>query len=328
MEKTWPLLTVIVPVYRVEKYLDRCLDSLAVQTYKNIEIILVDDGSPDRCPEICEKRAVEDSRFRCIHKENAGLSAARNTGLEYAHGDYIAFIDSDDWVEPETYETAIDEAEKTGAEVVQWNAMDEYENGLILKWPALSEGKADIKKDPAVLRNNVWNYVLRRSFIDRCNLRFKPGIYIQDVLFTSMLFLNTDKIYSINRYFYHYLVRDSSITNAPETQSKRRADSIFVTGEIEKAAAAAGRLDEFTPVLNAIKADIKRTWLWKTDPPDFDKFRDTFPEADTQMKWNSTGLRLLRFLIYSKHDTAARLLMLAYRILKKTKKWLSRKKDI
>lgn len=328
MEKKLPLLTVIVPVYKVEKYLNKCLDSLAAQTYGNIEIILVDDGSPDRCPEICEKRAAENSRFKCVHKKNAGLSAARNTGLEYARGEYIAFIDSDDWVEPETYGTAVEEAEKTGADVVQWNAMDEYENGMVMKWPALSEGKADIKKDPAVLRNNVWNYVLRRSFIDKFNMRFQPGIYIQDVLFTSMLFLKTDKIYSINKYFYHYLVRGSSITNAPETQRKRRADSIFVTGEIEKAAAAAGRLDEFMPVLNAIKADIKRTYLWKTEPPDFEKFRDTFPEADAQIQWNSAGLKVLRFLIYSKYDKAARLLMSAYRMLKKTKKCLNRKKDI
>ncbi|MCR4819797.1 MAG: glycosyltransferase [Elusimicrobiales bacterium] len=314
------LLSVIVPVYKVEKYLKRCLDSLAAQTYRNIEIILVDDGSPDRCPEICEERADADNRFRCIHQKNKGLSGARNTGIADARGEYIAFLDSDDWIEPGTYDTAISEALKHDADVLQWNAIDEYENGRSAKWTELKEGKADIKKDPSVFKNVAWNYILKRSLIDRCNLRFYEGIYTEDVPFTAMLFLNSNKIYSINRYFSHYFIREDSITNDPKKQLKRIEDSIFIAGEIEKAATSAGKMDEFSYILNFyVKASVKRDYLWKIYPPDLDKFRDTFPEAEPYIKWNSKGLRLLRFLIYSRYDRTAKLLIMLHRMLKKIK---------
>ena len=92
------LISVIVPVYQVEEYLDRCVQSIVDQTYTNLEIILVDDGSPDRCPQMCDEWAKRDSRIRVIHKENGGLSDARNAGMQAASGTYIAFVDSDDWV--------------------------------------------------------------------------------------------------------------------------------------------------------------------------------------------------------------------------------------
>lgn len=102
-----PLVSVIVPIYNVEPYLDRCIRSIVDQTYRNLEIILVDDGSPDGSPEICDLWAKSDSRIRVIHKENGGLSSARNAGLDLCDGVYIGFVDSDDWVEPEMYETLL-----------------------------------------------------------------------------------------------------------------------------------------------------------------------------------------------------------------------------
>ena len=91
-----PLISVVVPVYKVEKYLKKCVDSIIAQTYKNIEIIIVDDGSPDSCPEICDEYAEKDSRVKVIHRQNGGLSAARNSGIKIAAGEYISFVDSDD----------------------------------------------------------------------------------------------------------------------------------------------------------------------------------------------------------------------------------------
>lgn len=98
-------ISIIVPVYKVEQYLERCVKSLINQTYKNIEIILVDDGSPDQCPKMCDDYASEDSRIKVIHKKNGGLSDARNAGLDAATGEFIAFVDSDDWVEIDFIET-------------------------------------------------------------------------------------------------------------------------------------------------------------------------------------------------------------------------------
>ena len=99
-----PKISVIVPVYKVEPYLRKCLDSIVNQTYRNLQIILVDDGSPDNCGKICDEYAARDRRIEVIHQENGGISAARNAGLNLADGDYIGWVDSDDWIEPEMYE--------------------------------------------------------------------------------------------------------------------------------------------------------------------------------------------------------------------------------
>ena len=114
-----PLISVIVPVYRVEEFLPRCVDSLRAQTYENLEIILVDDGSPDHCPEICEKYAARDVRIRVIHQENRGLSGARNAGIDAAAGEYLAFVDSDDYVTEDFIESLYTLAEDTGCPIAQ-----------------------------------------------------------------------------------------------------------------------------------------------------------------------------------------------------------------
>ena len=107
-----PKVSIIVPIYNVERYLDRCMDSLLHQTLEDIELILVDDGSPDQCPQMCEKYAELDSRVKVVHKKNAGLGLARNSGLGIATGEYVAFIDSDDFVDLDMYGTLYAETEK------------------------------------------------------------------------------------------------------------------------------------------------------------------------------------------------------------------------
>lgn len=126
-------VSVIIPVYNVEKYLRRCVDSVLAQTYKNLEVILVDDGSPDRCPQICDEYASKDARVRVIHKKNGGLSSARNAALDsQLKGDYVTFVDSDDWIAPDTYEYAIDLMKKYGAQAVQYDmTMTEDEEAVI-----------------------------------------------------------------------------------------------------------------------------------------------------------------------------------------------------
>ena len=112
------LVSVIIPVYNVERYLDRCVDSIRKQTYRNLEIILVDDGSPDRCPELCEQIKMQDSRVKVVHKENGGLGFARNSGLEVVTGAYVTFIDSDDWISEDHIENLYREAKRSSADVV------------------------------------------------------------------------------------------------------------------------------------------------------------------------------------------------------------------
>lgn len=127
-----PLISVIVPVYKAEKYLNKCVDSIINQTYENLEIILIDDGSPDRCPEICDDYAKKDSRVKVIHKENGGVSAARNIALDIMQGDVVAFVDSDDWLELNAYQKLIEFMMEENLDVV-FMAANRIKNNEIQK---------------------------------------------------------------------------------------------------------------------------------------------------------------------------------------------------
>lgn len=124
-----PMISVIVPIYNVEKYLARCVDSIVNQTYKNLEIILVDDGSPDRCPQVCDDYAEKDSRIKVVHKKNGGLSDARNAGMAVATGEYISFIDSDDWIETSMFELLLNNIFQYDCEISCGGIMMVWENG-------------------------------------------------------------------------------------------------------------------------------------------------------------------------------------------------------
>ena len=120
------IISTIIPIYKVEKYLQTCIESVVNQTIKDLEIILVDDGSPDYCPEICDAWAQKDSRIKVIHKENGGLSDARNAGLDIAQGEYISFVDSDDWIAPNMYEIMLEVIEKEHADICACGIMGCY----------------------------------------------------------------------------------------------------------------------------------------------------------------------------------------------------------
>ena len=122
-----PLLSIIVPVYKVENYLQKCIDSILAQTFTDFELILVEDGSPDGCPALCDAAAAKDARIRVLHQKNGGLSAARNAGLDVARGEWIGFVDSDDYIAPEMYETLYKAVQSTGADLAlcDYAAVDE-----------------------------------------------------------------------------------------------------------------------------------------------------------------------------------------------------------
>ena len=122
------MISVIVPVYNVAAYLDRCVKSIVNQTYADLEIILVDDGSPDQCGTMCDNWAMKDKRIKVVHKENGGLSDARNAGIEVASGDYIGFVDSDDWIEPDMYQDLLEAVEREGAELAVTGINRTYDN--------------------------------------------------------------------------------------------------------------------------------------------------------------------------------------------------------
>lgn len=211
------LISVIIPVYNVEKYLSKCLESIVQQTFSNLEIILVDDGSPDRCPTICDTWAKRDPRIRVIHKENGGLSDARNAGMNAANGELIGFIDSDDWVERDFFQSLYDAMSKHHADIAECATFYDAEDGTLLHIREEATGSfLDYKE--ALRRliledgvyQTVWNKLYRREILT--GIDFAVGKCNEDDFWTYRVFDRGNGIATVKRPLYHYLQRSTSIT--------------------------------------------------------------------------------------------------------------------
>ena len=208
-------ITVIIPVYKVEPYLRKCVDSVLVQTYTNLEVILVDDGSPDNCPAICDEYAARDNRVRVIHQQNAGVSAARNAGLDIATGDYIGFVDSDDWIEPDMYETLYGMIEEKNVEIAYVDYVREQGNSST---HVLNEGNTCVYSANEALslmftyqkiHGMVWLFIAKRSLFEQ--LGFDTDISVsEDFLFAVDLILRAESVAYRPYCCYHYYIHDGS----------------------------------------------------------------------------------------------------------------------
>ena len=212
-----PLVSVIVPVYKVADYLDRCIQSLVDQEYENIEIILVDDGSPDDCADKCDGWARIDNRITVIHKRNGGQSDARNYGMLIVSGDYISYIDSDDYVSVDFIEVLVSIALKYNSDIVVCDYVKFGKNGVYEASPddlevrcfSTVEGlSALIAEDPFHL--HVWDKLYRRKTIQ--DIQYDVGKIHEDVFWLFQAFGSAEKIIKINRTMYYYLQRESSTT--------------------------------------------------------------------------------------------------------------------
>lgn len=218
--ETTPLISVIVPVYKVEAYLRKCVDSIVNQTYQNLEIILVDDGSPDSCGVICDELATKDSRIRVLHKENGGLSSARNAGLGIAQGEYIGFVDSDDWLEPETYQWLLDMALSEDVKLVCGGRYDcsswsgDRQVGLCPRKREVISGQELARR--IFLWDNVdsaaWDKLYHRSLFQ--TIRYPLGVVSEDVPTTYRIALEAGWVGMLDKPVYNYFHRPGSITTA------------------------------------------------------------------------------------------------------------------
>lgn len=219
MEHT-PLISVIVPIYKVERYLPKCVDSILNQTYSNLEIILVDDGSPDGCGRLCDAYAARDSRIRVIHKPNGGLSDARNAGIEIAQGAYLSFVDSDDWMEPDTYASMLPLMEKYHAKIVCAGRYDEdgvtgkVEIGLCPEKEEFVSGKELVRRifRWEHLDSAAWDKLYARELFRQ--IRYPVGRVVEDVPTTYRLVLLAGGAAMLPKPLYHYVHREQSITTA------------------------------------------------------------------------------------------------------------------
>ena len=217
MSQEKALISIIIPVYKVEKYLEKCIQSVINQTYENLQIILVDDGSPDNCGKICDEYAKKDHRIEVIHKSNGGLSDARNKGLEIAKGEYIGFVDSDDYIESDMYE-------------VLYNLLKQYNVDVsICNFYTVSQGKIAIKNadngikeynrieilKEILLDNDIqsyaWNKLYKRELFGE--IKYPVGKKYEDIGTTFYLLEKCNKVVVTGKPEYYYINRQGSIVN-------------------------------------------------------------------------------------------------------------------
>ncbi|HWJ77145.1 MAG TPA: glycosyltransferase [Niallia sp.] len=209
-------ISVIVPVYKVEKYLEQCIKSILNQSYQNLEIILINDGSPDQCGEICDEFSRMDERIKVIHKENGGLSDARNAGLDIASGDYIGFVDSDDWINKNMYDILINTAIKEGSDIVECKFMNVYDRedtfnkedtGIIKTFSNVESLKNHFNSK--YFYRCVWSKIYKKDLFK--DLRFPQNRLAEDLFLTHELFFKAKKVSHINYTGYYYFIRPDSI---------------------------------------------------------------------------------------------------------------------
>lgn len=210
-----PLISVIVPIYNAEKYLNKCVESLLNQTLKQIEIILIDDGSTDKSPVICDEYAKKDNRIKVIHQSNGGVSFARNEGLKIASGKFITFLDSDDYIEPNTYEVAYNTAVENYSECVVWGYFCDFvdENEKIVNQtiviPYAKQRELKQRDTNLNLSGYLWNKLYSKKLLDELNLFFDENITLyEDLLFNTKYMLKANKSVYISKAFTHYMQRN------------------------------------------------------------------------------------------------------------------------
>lgn len=242
-------LSIIVPIYKVAQYLCKCIDSLLAQDIpsSDYEIILVDDGSPDECPQICDDYAAAHKNIRVVHRKNGGLSAARNSGIEEAKGEYIMFVDSDDYIEPNVLEGLLMQVERDNLDVLRYRLQyinPKYEVYNPYKSdPFMDNDYSEIPTDGITFLNTrmntrcyAWQFLIKKNLIieDRCI--FTSGIYFEDTDWTPRMLCKANRVASTETVVYNYLMREGSITNAVNKSKHKKVldDKMRLIGALQK----------------------------------------------------------------------------------------------
>ena len=276
-----PLVSVVVPVYKVEPYIERCIESIIHQTYSSLEILLVDDGSPDKSGFICDQFAKRDHRIKVFHKSHGGLSDTRNYALDRLTGDYVAFVDSDDWIEPDMYEVLVKNAMEHNADVCVCGHYVDYaeveENAIVAKKLRILNGKDALREILAVGSNEyMWNKLWRASLFDNIRLPYSP---LCESSIAWKLFLKADAVLLVPGCYYHYMQTANSIIHTVAVASM--ADRWIVEKE---------RFDElvahdpelFSIYLPKLTWAIARAWRWCYSSPSEEraKYKDVYADMN------------------------------------------------
>lgn len=230
MNKEFPLISVVVPIYNVEAYLRRCVDSIIAQDYTNLEIILVNDGSPDHCDEICAEYEKKDSRIHVINKPNGGLGSARNAGIEVMKGEFVAFIDSDDYIDTSMISRLYTLAVENDAQIASCKFCKVYtEDNSIPEHNTEPDIKIWTQKEalyqmffPNGIGWSACNRLYKSDMFE--NVRYAEGVYMEDMATTYLVYARADKIVESQEQLYYYYIRENSITG--QKSSQRAVDAI------------------------------------------------------------------------------------------------------
>ena len=224
-----PLISVIVPVYKVEAYLDKCISSIVNQTYANLEIILVDDGSPDNCPTICDSWVARDNRIKVIHKENGGLSDARNAGMAIVTGELLGFVDSDDWIEPDMYQVLYENLVTNDCDISACGVQMDWEDGTpsraLTKDASCVLSAEDAMRaiiEESWLKQPVWYKLYKTELVK--DILFPVGKYHEDVFWSYQAVGRAQSVCVFDQPCYHYIQRSGSIMG--ESYSLKRLHSL------------------------------------------------------------------------------------------------------
>lgn len=296
-------VSVIVPVYQVEQYLPRCIDSILAQTFSDFELILVNDGTKDGCPAIMQAYAERDARIRQVHKENGGLSSARNAGLDVARGEYIAFVDSDDYIAPTLLEDAVYAADKTGAQQVLFNYClvvdgEEKEAYLDFQDETIDVDRLGLANYfyrywmPYKHGQEAWSKLYRRDLIENNGLRFAPNneVFAEDTLFSAMYLMHTHIIAALSKPYVYYVQRGDSLMGMRKPRLAHRLTTLAV--RLCEYAETCGRYDEIRDVLPVLAYDKLITKGIRLDP----SMEDVL-SAMEEFRQNETMCSMLRALL-------------------------------
>lgn len=292
-----PDISVIVPVFNTASYLKVCLDSLCAQTIPNIEFILIDDGSTDNSNTILQEYAKRDPRFKLITQENRGFAGSRKRGLQEATGEFIGFVDSDDWIEPEMYETLWKaHLSSPDADIIQCSSIHEYveksisipvNNSMIVKWLAESGGKLQGAEALLLDDGTIWNRIYRRSMIESKEISFKNEMtFGEDVFFYWTALMSAAKIIALPKCFYHYRRnRPGSQVNSHDRRIFAYFKTMYRIDEFVKE----NNLPELMPWINHLKLSYLAWGFERLSPEFHQEYFEQYQQflSDTGMKIGS-----------------------------------------
>jgi len=241
------LVSVVVPIYNVEQYLEKCVESICRQTYENLEIILVNDGSPDQCGQMCEEYAKMDNRIKVIHKKNGGLSDARNSGVKLATGKYLLFVDSDDYIAKDLVEKTVTVAEKNNCDMVLYDYYYVEPDNVEIRSTIVPANKViSLEQEHTLLlaATSACAKLFNREFYVKANCPFPQGIYFEDLATTSIFFMRAKRVYYLKEPLYYYINRENSIMTGKNFE-KSSHDKLVALEHILSAYKKEGKYEEY-----------------------------------------------------------------------------------